>query len=120
MDYINVLQFLYVPCIAAVVYGFMEIINKAVNGNEKFKRVIPLLSLIVGAVFGIVFFYALPDVINSASIWEAIIKGAASGGLAVCGDQVIKQLTKNSSDDTDKTDTDSTEDTDGGNGDKNE
>ena len=41
-----------VPIIVSVVYALISVITKAVNNSEKFKRFIPLLALIFGAVLG--------------------------------------------------------------------
>lgn len=91
----EILQFLTVPVIAVAVYTVIEIINKATGENEKFKRFIPLLALILGVVMGVICFYALPEVLSATSLAMAVVMGGASGLAATGGDQVIKQFVKN-------------------------
>ena len=37
------LEMISVPSIVVIVYSVIAVINQAVNGNEKFKRFIPLI-----------------------------------------------------------------------------
>ena len=89
-----------VPIIVSVVYALISVITKAVNNSEKFKRFIPLLALIIGAVLGGVLYAFEPQLIGATSAITAILIGGASGLAATGTDQVVKQLTK-----TDTTDT---------------
>lgn len=89
------LQFLTVPAIAIAVYVVIEVLLKAFNSNETFKRFIPLIALVLGAIFGVVCFYAFPDMINASTLPVAIVLGGASGLAATGSNQIIKQLTKN-------------------------
>lgn len=94
----EILQFLCIPAITVAVYAVIAIINKAVGENEKFKRFIPLLALVLGVVFGVVCYYALPEILSASSLAMAIVMGAVSGLAATGGDQIIKQRTKSSTD----------------------
>lgn len=96
----EVLQFLCVPAITIAVYAVIAVINKAVGENEKFKRFIPLLALILGVFIGVICYYALPEVLSASSLAMAIVMGGASGLAATGGDQIIKQLTKNTTSET--------------------
>jgi len=71
-----------------------SLIKTARGGDEKFKRFIPLISALLGAVCGVVSFYAVPGVIETQNILVAIVTGAASGLSATGTNQVVKQLTK--------------------------
>ena len=88
------LNFITVPIIAAVVYGLLTILKKAVHDNEKVLRFIPLIAAGVGAVLGIVAFFALPEIIPATDAFTAILIGGASGLAATGTNQIVKQLSK--------------------------
>ena len=90
---------LSVPIIVSVVYALISVITKAVNNSEKFKRFIPLLALIFGAVLGGVLYAFEPQLIGATSAITAILIGGASGLAATGTDQVVKQLTKTNTND---------------------
>lgn len=91
MDYLNLIS---VPAIATAVYLIIEILKKAFNNSEKFLRVIPLISLLIGSVAGVVCFYFIPSIIPAANVVVAIIIGAASGLTATGTNQIFKQFNK--------------------------
>ena len=84
-----------IPAIAAVVYTIIDIVKTACGGDEKFKRFIPLISAVLGAICGVVSFYFIPGVIDTGNLLVAIIIGASSGLSATGLNQTVKQLTKN-------------------------
>ena len=83
-----------VPVIATAVYWAVNLIKHAVNGSEKFKRLIPVVSAVLGAVLGIIAYYAAPEIIIADNLFNALIIGGASGLSATGTHQVIKQLIK--------------------------
>lgn len=91
MDYLNLIS---VPAIAAAVYFIIEILKKTFNNNEKFLRLIPLISLIIGVVAGIICFYFIPSIIPATNVIVAIIIGGASGLTATGTNQIFKQINK--------------------------
>ena len=101
MEYLELIS---VPAIATIVYWVMNIIKYAVKDNEKFKRFIPLISAALGAVLGVVAFFALPSIIPASNVCIAILIGGASGLTATGTNQIIKQLGKNDDDDESKSD----------------
>lgn len=96
MEYLELIS---VPAIATIVYWVINIIKYAVQENEKFKRFIPLISAALGAVLGVVAFYALPSIIPADNVCVAILVGDASGLTATGTNQIIKQLTKKDDED---------------------
>ena len=96
MDYLELIS---VPAIATIVYWVMNIIKYAVQDNEKFKRFIPLISAALGAVLGVVAYYAVPSIIPAANVCVALLIGGASGLTATGTNQIIKQLGKKDEDD---------------------
>jgi FtsH-binding integral membrane protein len=88
------MEIICVPAIAAIVYGIINLIKTAVNNNETFKRLIPVISAVSGAVLGCVAFYLAPSIIVADNIITALIVGGASGLTATGTNQIIKQLGK--------------------------
>ena len=96
MEYLELIS---VPAIATIVYWVMNIIKYAVQDNEKFKRFIPLISAALGAVLGVVAYYAVPSIIPAANVCVALLIGGASGLTATGTNQIIKQLGKKDDED---------------------
>jgi len=88
------LEIISVPVITIIVYWTINLIKYAVKGNETFKRFIPLIAAALGAVLGIICFYAIPEIIFSQNVFIALITGGASGLSATGCNQLIKQLSK--------------------------
>jgi len=91
MEYLNLIS---VPAIATAVYLLIEVLKKAFNNSEKFLRFIPLISLIIGVIAGIICYFFIPSIIPAPNIVVAIIIGGASGLTATGTNQIVKQLSK--------------------------
>ena len=83
-----------IPALAAIVYTIIDITKTAMGGDEKFKRFIPLIACVLGAICGVVAFYFVPGVMETQNLLVAIVLGAASGLSATGTNQIAKQLTK--------------------------
>lgn len=83
-----------IPALAAIVYTIIDIAKTAMGGDEKFRRFIPLIACVLGAICGVVAFYFVPGVLDTQNILVAIVLGAASGLSATGTNQIAKQLTK--------------------------
>lgn len=83
-----------IPALAAIVYTIIDITKTAMGGDEKFRRFIPLIACVLGAICGVVVFYFVPGVLDTQNILVAIVLGAASGLSATGTNQIAKQLTK--------------------------
>ena len=81
------------PALAAIVYTIIDIAKTAMGGDERFKRFIPLIACILGAICGVVAFYFVPGVLDTQNLLVAIVLGAASGLSATGANQIGKQLT---------------------------
>ena len=82
-----------IPALAAIVYTIIDIAKSALGGDDKFKRFIPLIACVLGAICGVVAFYCVPGVMETQNLLVAIVLGAASGLSATGTNQVVKQLT---------------------------
>ena len=83
-----------IPALAAIVYTIIDITKTAMGGTEKFNRFIPLISCVLGALYGVVALYCVPGVFDTQKLLLAIVLGAASGLSATGTTQIAKQLTK--------------------------
>ena len=92
------LELISVPAIAAVVYWVINLIKYAVGENETFKRFIPIMAAVLGAVCGVVCYFAIPTIVPAENLLVAIVIGGASGLTATGANQVFKQLTKGEND----------------------
>lgn len=101
MDY----TFITVPVITSIVYAIIDIVKTATNNNEKLLKFVPLVACALGIICGVIGFYCVPGVLDTANVFVAIVIGGASGLAATGTNQVIKQLTKtnDSKDENDKT-----------------
>ena len=93
------MDFITVPIIIFAVYGAITLLKKAVNDNEKVLRFIPLIAGALGAVLGVIAFFALPEIIPAGDAFTAILVGGASGLAATGTNQIFKQLDKFSGED---------------------
>lgn len=82
-----------IPALAAIVYTIIDIAKTAMGGDERFKRFIPLIACVLGAICGVVAFYFVPSVLDTQNLLVAIVLGAASGLSATGANQIGKQLT---------------------------
>ncbi len=92
------IELISVPVIVGIVYAVIEAIKKAVNSNETFLRFVPLVSLALGVICGIVAYYAVPGYIEASNVWVALLIGGASGLSATGTNQIIKQLAQGDED----------------------
>lgn len=86
------LEIICVPIITTCVYWIINLLKYTLNNNPKFKRFIPLTAMILGVIFGVIFFYGVPDIIPTDNLVVALIIGGASGLSATGANQIIKQL----------------------------
>ena len=82
-----------IPALAAIVYTIIDIAKTAMGGDERFKRFIPLIACILGAICGVVAFYFVPGVVDTQNLLVALVLGAARGLSATGANQIGKQLT---------------------------
>lgn len=83
-----------VPAIVAVVYWIVELIKYTTNNNESVLRFVPLISLGLGAICGLVCFFAIPELLPTDNFVVAVVIGGASGLTATGFNQIFKQFKK--------------------------
>ena len=88
------MEIVSIPVVATVVYAIIEV-YKAVFKSEKAKRVIPIVAGVLGAILGIVAFFACPAIVPTDNAFLAAVMGLFSGLGAVGVNQIYKQASKN-------------------------
>lgn len=83
-----------VPAIVAVVYWIVNIIKYTTKNSENVLRFVPLISLGLGVLCGLICFVAIPDFMPTDNIIVAVVFGGASGLTATGFNQIFKQIKK--------------------------
>jgi len=78
--------------------GLTNFSKMSMGNNEKVLRFIPLIAATLGAVFGVIAFYAAPEIIPASNVLLALLIGGSSGLAATGTHQVFKQLHKDKED----------------------
>jgi uncharacterized membrane protein YdfJ with MMPL/SSD domain len=88
------LDFVSVPVIVAAVVGILQLLKKAVKGNEKVLKFFPLIATGIGIVLGLIAFFTVPSIIPAGNAFVALLVGGSSGLAATGTHQAFKQLLK--------------------------
>lgn len=84
-----------VPFISVLVYLLIEAIKQVTKNNEKVLTFVPVIAAVLGAVIGIICFFAMPNqLMLTTSALGATLVGMASGLAATGTHQVFKQISK--------------------------
>ncbi len=87
------MEIVSIPAVVTIVYAIIEV-YKAVFKSETAQRVIPIVAGVLGAILGIVAFFACPAIVPTDNAFLAAIMGLFSGLGAVGVNQIYKQATK--------------------------
>ena len=88
-----------IPAVASAVYGIIELLKRFVFcENEKFRKFIPLLAALMGAIITLIVFFVSPDLIPATSWYSSVLIGLASG-LSAVGINQKKQAEKKEDED---------------------
>lgn len=86
-----------IPVIAALCFGFIEVLKRTFHNNENVKNAYPLIAAIFGSVFGMIAFLADPELILTDSLMTSALVGMASGLSATGGNEVLQRMKKSKS-----------------------
>jgi uncharacterized membrane protein len=75
----NTFDFVAVPIIVTVVYTLISLLKRETKGNEKVMSRLPIIAAVIGAVLGVIGFYAVPGIIPAENIFTALLIGIGSG-----------------------------------------
>ena len=88
-------DFATVPVIITVVYGIVSLLKKETGYSERVLKALPIAAAFLGAVLGVIAFFAAPALIPADNVFVALLIGGASGLAATGTNQIFKQLKKN-------------------------
>ena len=83
-----------IPAIAALCYGFIELLKRTSNHSDKLKNAYPLISALLGVALGVVAFLAEPNLMVSNTVLGAALCGMASGLSATGGNEILQRMKK--------------------------
>ncbi|HHU56285.1 MAG TPA: enolase [Acholeplasmataceae bacterium] len=90
------MDILTVPVIVILCYLVGEIYKIIVKKNKAKYKYIPVVVSIAGGLFGLLFYFAYPEIVlNAENPVIAIVIGIVSGAASTGGNQIIKQLFNN-------------------------
>ena len=92
------MNYITLPVITVIAYMLCEV-YKTIFKSDNYKRIIPMVSAMIGAVMGVVIYITTPEVISCENIWDAFLIGCISGAGATGTNQMIKQLFGGKNDD---------------------
>ena len=81
-----------IPAIAAICYGFIELLKRTSNYSDKLKNAYPLISALIGSVIGVIVFLAEPSYVLTNSVVGAALCGMASGLSATGSNEILQRL----------------------------
>ena len=88
------IEIISVPIIVTAVYWIMNLYKYITKRKEKYIKLIPVISAISGAVFGLTSFFISPEIIPADNFIMALLIGGASGLAATGTNQIFKQIKK--------------------------
>ena len=89
-----------IPVVCAIVYGVIEFVKYLFGSKvDKFKKYIPIVACLLGAIVVLVTHFISPEVVPVANWYSALLVGGASGLSAVGINQIKKQMKKQGGED---------------------
>lgn len=89
------MEIICVPAIVSITYALIEAYKKWIaKGRDKWLAFIPVISLILGGILGVVIYFIEPTFIVANNEYYAFIVGCCSGLSATGTNQAFKQLKK--------------------------
>jgi len=95
----NTFDFVTIPIIISVVYFVIGVLKKETKNSERVMRNLPLIAAVLGAVFGAIMFFSMPEIIPASNALVAVLIGGASGLAATGTNQIFKQMSKKDEED---------------------
>jgi predicted phage tail protein len=87
-------DFVAVPIIVTVVYTLISLLKKETKGNEKVMSRLPIIAAVLGAILGVIGFFAAPAIVPAENVFTALLIGIGSGLAATGTNQIFKQMGK--------------------------
>ena len=80
-----------VPLITALCYGTVELL-KRLTDNPTFRKLLPQISALYGALLGVALWYCAPHLIAANTALHAALAGLCSGLSATGCNQILKKM----------------------------
>ena len=80
------------PFTAILTYSLIEFLKAFIPRESKFRSALPLISILIGAIFGSIFYFSFPEHVLSKEFPQAAVAGAVSGLAATGYYQVTKMF----------------------------
>lgn len=81
-----------IPVIAALCFGFIEVLKRTFKNDSKLKNAYPLIAAILGTMLGVFAYLVDPAVMVTDSILTSALAGMASGLSATGGNEIIQRM----------------------------
>lgn len=82
------------PGLVILFYIFAEIAKRTFLKTDKKRKLIPLICTSIGAILGIILFYLAPETLGVTGIFDSIAICAISGLAATGCNQLYKQISR--------------------------
>ena len=86
------LEICSIPVIAALCFGFVEILKRTFQHDDKLKNAYPLIAAILGTMLGVVAYIADPSIMVTNSVLTSALAGMSSGLSATGGNEIIQRM----------------------------
>lgn len=86
------MEMISVPSIMAIVYALIMLLKLAFKKYTAFTNFVPIVAGLLGAILGIVAFYAVPVIMPTDNLFHAILFGLFSGLSSVGSESLVLQL----------------------------
>ena len=88
----SVTEICSIPVIAALCYGFVEVVKRTFKYDDKLKNAYPLIAAILGTLLGVIAYIADPSIIVTDSVLTSALAGMASGLSATGGNEIFQRM----------------------------
>lgn len=92
MSQITLSEFCSIPAIVALCYGFIEVLKRTFQNDEKLKNAYPLISALFGCALGVIAFLTEPDLMMTDSVLSSALTGMVSGLSATGSNEVLQRM----------------------------
>ncbi len=86
------MEIVSVPLLMGIVYTLVTLLKFAFKKFTSFVNFVPLISGILGVIISIISFYAIPSIMLTQNVIQAIIFGLTHGLSAVGMEQIVVQM----------------------------
>ena len=86
------LDFCSIPVIAALCFGFIEVLKRTFHYDAKLKNAYPLIAAILGTSLGVIAHVVDPSIMITDSVLASALAGMVSGLSATGSNEIIQRM----------------------------